>query len=163
VSGNDTLATAAQLDLLHNADSTGSLAADADVSTLQDKDVYRFNTLLTTGSVVVRVRTVGVSLLAPRVTLLDASGRVVGSAVTTDPLEGGVTLRVDGVRPLSTYYVQVDSGRQDVFGIGGYHVQISTLPPGGNDIAGGVTSLTGQVVDTATNVLLANDLHTDDT
>src|SRR5262249_47257999 len=79
-SDNNTLPTATPLNPLTNSTLSGVLVANADITTLQDKDVYSFTTLLTTGSVNINVQTGGLSLLDPRVTVYNASGQVVSSA-----------------------------------------------------------------------------------
>jgi hypothetical protein len=160
--GNDTVGTATPLSLLTNADGSLSISANADITTLQDKDVYRFTTPLVGGNLAVRVETGGLSLLAPKVTVYDWQGRVVGSAVTTDPLAGGVTVRVPGLSVLSTYYVKVEGGRGDVFGVGGYQLRVSYVPLV-NSVGGAVTSATDAVLSAAVTAVFVNDFHTDDT
>ena len=66
------------------------------------------------------------SLLTPRVTLLDASGEVLSTAVTTDPLNNNLSISLDQVKGGATYYVQVSSGQSNVFGIGGYELQVAS-------------------------------------
>lgn len=158
--GNGTLATASPLTLLASSDGSAALTASADVSTLQDKDVYSFTTLLTTGSLLVNVQTSGFSLLTPRVTVYNSSGLVVGSAVASSSQNGGLALQINGAWPLSRYYVKVESGSSDVFGIGSYQLQVKTIPLV-NNLLGGVT---GTVSGTANTLgsLLNNDLHTND-
>src|SRR5262249_18281953 len=104
--GNDTLGTATPLTLLVNADSSLSFAADGDVTTPQDTDVYSFRTPLTAGNAVFKLKTSGISLLTPRLTVYNAAGQVVGSAVATDPLNGDLTVSVNGLSLLTTYYVK---------------------------------------------------------
>src|SRR5262249_31976754 len=128
--GNDTFGTASPLLLPGLTSSSLAAQADADVTTLQDKDYYRFTTLAAPGGLSVQVQTAGLSLLAPRVTVYDAAHNVVASAVSVNPLDGGVAVSLARVLPLSTYYVKVESGTGDIFGVGSYHLSIASLPNG---------------------------------
>jgi hypothetical protein len=155
--GNGERGTATPLSL--GVDS--SLSADADITTLEDRDMYSFTTLLNVGGAVIEVRTAGISLMTPRVSVFDAAGRQLVSAVSVDPLAGGLTIRVNNLRPLSTYYVKVESAQQDVFGIGAYQLTVNYLPLV-NLLAGTVTSVVTQGVSAIATVLINNDLHTND-
>jgi hypothetical protein len=148
--GHNTLATATPLNPLTNTDGSLSATVNADISTLNDSDVFSFSPLLTLGAVDVGVRTSGISLLSPQVTVYNASGQTVASAVNTDPLGGGLTIHLNGVWPLSTYYVRIQSGRQDVFGVGSYQLNVNYLPV--------VNSLLTPL--TATVTMAVNDLST---
>lgn len=156
--GNGTFASASRLSLLANPDGTLGVAADADVTTLADADVYRFQAPLNLGGLEVRIRTAGVSLLVPRVTVYDSAMRVVGSAVSSGPLGSDLVVNLSRYTPLGTYYVKVESGVSDVFGIGSYRLEAKAIP-----LVGAVTGALGQVVDGVTTVLANNDLHTNDT
>jgi hypothetical protein len=71
----------------------------------------------------IRVQTAGISLLAPTVTVTDASGRTLGSS-SAGPLMGGVSLHIDGITPGATYLIKV-SGTPDVFGVGAFSLAAS--------------------------------------
>jgi hypothetical protein len=139
--------------------SLGSISANvgADITTLKTADTFSFSPLLTTGAVDVQVRTAGISLLTPHVTVYDASGHTVVSATATDPLTGGLTIHLNGVLPLSTYYVKIDSGQQNVFGIGGYELTVNYLPV----VNSRLTPLTATVTQGVSNTAsaLINDLN----
>lgn len=117
---NDTLADATPLSA-----NTGSVLAD--ISTLHDVDCYR---ITVTDAVAkgkplnFRVRTSGISLLLPSLTVSDHKGRVVGSANASDPLNGDLTVSVDGARAGNTFYVRVGNATQSVFGIGAYQLEV---------------------------------------
>src|SRR5262245_34652210 len=136
--GNDTLGTATPLNLLLNTDGSLSFAVDGDVTTLQDTDVFTFRTPLTLGNATFKLQTSGVSLLTPRLTVYNAAGNVVGSAVSTDPQNGDLTVTLNSVSVLSTYYVKVEGSQGNVFGIGSYHLQVSYVPLA-NGAVGGAT------------------------
>jgi hypothetical protein len=127
--GNDTIATATPLiDLTPGTFSSAAgldrpIAADADVSTPTDRDVYAVTVPPgASGALTVSVRASGISLLTPRLDVLDASGRVVASAVTTDPLHNDLTVTVPGAAAGATYYARVEAGQPGVFGIGSYRI-----------------------------------------
>src|SRR5207248_1987671 len=135
--------------------------ADADITTVQDRDVFVFSPLLAIGAVDIQARTAGISLLAPRVTVYDGSGRTVVTATTTDPLAGGFLIHLNGVLPLSTYYVKVESGRPDAFGVGSYQLTVNYLPVV-NRLLTPLTATVTQLATNTTNTLLNADLHTND-
>jgi hypothetical protein len=149
---NGQMSTATPLNLLTNPDGSLGMTSSASISGLQDSDYYSFNTPLNVGGVDITVNTGGISLLTPSVTVYDANGTVVGSAVTTDPLQGGVAVHLNYVRPLSTYYVSVAGGQQNVFGIGSYQLTVHELPVV-NSLAGLLTGAVNQTVNTATTFL----------
>ncbi len=125
--GNDTAAKATALP----ATGLGSfqLRADGDLTTLSDADYYKFTVLPLAGltSVVVRLKASGLSLLLPRVTVLDACGRTIASASSLDPLNNDVTLKFTPSLLGGTYYVKVEGATEDVFGIGGYRLGVDGL------------------------------------
>ncbi len=160
--GNDTLDTATRLGLLHNADGTYGLSAAGDIATPADRDVFSFQTGNGQAGVAVRLRTSGISLLTPQVTVTDATGQVVGSAANVDPRDGDVVIRIQHTDPLTTYYVTVAAARSDVFGVGGYtlrigHGSLTNVP----DAA--LADWVNTVATEATGGLLSSDVHTNDT
>lgn len=156
-SGNDTLGTATRLNLLTAGDGSLGVAAEGDLRTLADRDVFRFTAPLTLGPLVIDLRTEGISLLTARITVYDSLGRVVRSAATSDPTNNDLGVRIDNPALLGTYYVKVESGRQDVFGVGSYRLEVKSLP-----LVQAATGAVGSVVGTVTS-LLNDDLHTNDT
>jgi hypothetical protein len=159
--GNDDLLRAYRLNLLANADGSLSMTALADVSTLTDRDVFKFTTPLSAGSLVVGLQTSGLSLLTSRLSVFDSAGRPVAATKAIDPLSGDLTLRLDGVKVLSTYYVAVEGADDTVFGIGSYGLKVSYLPLA-HSLVGGLTQAVGGALDTLTQTLANNDLHTND-
>ncbi|HYT92168.1 MAG TPA: matrixin family metalloprotease, partial [Gemmataceae bacterium] len=156
--GNGTFTSARALTLLQNSDGSLGIQANADVTTAQDIDYYRFTAPLNAGSFTVRLQTKGVSLLVPSVTVYDSSQRVVGSAVSTDPLGGDLLVNVPQYNPLGTYYVKVQAATTDVFGVGGYGLQVRAIP-----LVSGLLGAVNTTVNTVSTVLANNDLHTNDT
>ncbi|MFO0954121.1 MAG: matrixin family metalloprotease [Isosphaeraceae bacterium] len=102
------------------------LAAFGDVTTNSDVDFYAFKAPNGYGgAVTVRVQSAGVSLLAPKVTLLDAKGKTLATAQASSGFGDVVTLRLPASVAGATYYVSVEGATRDVFGIGGYGLAVS--------------------------------------
>jgi hypothetical protein len=116
--GNDSLASA--FDMSKGSD-VQSLTGD--ITTPGDVDCYVFTTPRSSTGVdglTVRVRTSGISLLAPQLTVYDADGNVVGTAADSDPLAGDLAVVVPGVGASATYYARVEAATGDVFSVGSY-------------------------------------------
>src|SRR5262249_35205989 len=97
--------------------------AVADLSTASDVDLYALTVPAgATGPLTVSVRASGVSLVTPRLDVLDAQGRVVASAATTDPLHNALAASVAAPAPGATYYARVAAAQPGVFGIGSYRI-----------------------------------------
>jgi hypothetical protein len=100
-----------------------------DITTLNDVDYFKFAvpTSVTAGSTVyVQVRTSGISLLVPSLTVFDASQHVLRAAAATSPLAGDLSVALPNVTPGELVYVEVGNATQSVFGIGSYQLALST-------------------------------------
>jgi hypothetical protein len=116
--GNSTIAAATRMK---------DPAVQADITTNGDADVYEYRMPGYAGSTVtVRVQTAGVSLLTPKLTVYDANGNLVASAVTTDALSGGVSVQLANVANGAKYYFKVEGSQSGVFGIGGYRLKVES-------------------------------------
>jgi hypothetical protein len=122
--GADDFATATALDL-----GGGPAGVASDITTLQDSDVFRLTVPNGSTALDVRLQAAGISLLVPRMTVYDASGRVIDSALATDPLHNDLTIHLGGVSASDVYFVKVQSGTDDVFGIGTYRLTIEPNLP----------------------------------
>jgi hypothetical protein len=125
VKGNDTFGSATNLAFLATANnlnsSSGGPVSVADISTPTDRDTYKI--VSTIGApFVVTVHASGLSLLTPRLTVFDALGQPVATAVTTDPLHNDLTVTVPSAHAGATFYARVESGQPGVFGIGSYRI-----------------------------------------
>ena len=154
--GNGTFSSATPLTLLSNPDGSLGIAVNADVTTLSDADVYKFQAPLNVGSMKVNLNVAGMSLLDAKVTVYNSWGQVVGSAVATDPLHNNLSISVSSPMPLGTYYVKVQSGSNDVFGIGSYQLQIQSIPLV-KTTTSLLSGLTTTLVQTANNTLPLNN------
>lgn len=116
---NDTQATATALG------ARGNFVLTGDRTTSTDTDWYSF-TASTSGALTVKLKTSGISLLTARLSVVDASGKVVGSAVATDPTRGDLTINLSSATA-GKYFLKVDSAATDAFGIGRYQLSVSGL------------------------------------
>jgi hypothetical protein len=127
--GDDSFATAAPLTL---PDIQG------DISSPTDLDYYRFTVPTgASGTMTVSVQSSGVSLLTPKLSVFDGQQNLIATSTATglgtgaDALHalafnGDVTITLNNVRPGQTYYFKVESGTQDVFGVGAYRLKTVT-------------------------------------
>lgn len=86
----------------------------------------------------VRLQTAGVSLLAPRLTVLDPSGAVVADLASAGMAGDTLQARLPAIDPGATYHVEVRGAAGDVFGVGEYALAVrfdglSVVGPGAID------------------------------
>src|SRR5262245_13980688 len=132
--GNDVTALATRLRFITGLSQLGAsggtalspLVAAGDVTTLNDVDVYSVRVPFGVRGFSASLRTSGISLLTARLTVLDAGGRVVASAVATDPTSGDLTVSIPNARQGALYFVRVEGADDNVFGIGSYRLAIGT-------------------------------------
>jgi Matrixin len=141
-SGSGTLATAAPY---------GNGPLTADLSASGQVEDFKFSTGLLTTSATIQLDAAGLSLLTANLKVLNSQGQVVASTVTTDPVNNNLSITLDHVQPLATYYVQVSAAQDNVFGIGSYQLSIAQ-----NSLLSGVTGLVNQLIsDSGLNNTLA--------
>jgi hypothetical protein len=148
---NTSFATATPLFLTLGSNGSLNTATDGDISTLQDSDYYKFSTTQL-GNFQVALHTSGFSTLLSRLTTYNAFGQQLASATATDPFEHDITITVGNLLPLTTYYLKVQSASGTVFGVGGYHLQVQTLP-----LVNAVTTTTVGLLNNVTTTVV-NDL-----
>jgi hypothetical protein len=127
----------------------------ADIRSSSDVDYYKIQTpgfLTGFSGFTVQVQTSSLSLLTPSLSVYDAAGNFMSSAVASDPLHGDIALNVNA-QPSSTYYLRVGGATSDVFGIGSY--QLSVINNYGFVSLGTVLNVT----DTVLNSTFATALH----
>jgi len=142
--GNNCFATAAFLD------ASQPMPIQADLTTQSEVDYYRVTApqALFLTSLQVQLATSGYSLLTGKVSVYDANQNLLASSTTTDPLNGNLTVQVNGVRPDQSYYIVVDRGMHNEFGIGGYRLNVqwqtllATIPNVVNTTLNGVLAAT---------------------
>ena len=130
---NDSLASASVVDLDQNGDSR----FEADLTNLDDTDYYSLVAPADAdGNLLVSVDVSGLSLLAPEVSLYDASGALVGSTSVGDAYGTTATVQWAGVVAGETYTVMADGATADAFGMGAYRLDVDfgTAPGGPSGI-----------------------------
>ena len=153
--GNDTAAKATAIPRA----STTQLLATGDITTLSDVDYYKFSVPALTSTlsgVTVRLKAAGISLLTASITVYDSAGRVVGSAVSNDPLNNDLLVSFRPGLFGGNYTVKVEGASNNAFSIGSYKVAVDFLSLGGL-LSPITTTLTG-VLDGHTDDILANAL-----
>lgn len=137
---------------------------DADLSTRQDVDFYRFTA--STSRATVRLLAGGHSLLTGRLSVLNSSGQVIASVSASDALHNDLTLDLSNLRSGSNYFIRVDSPRGDSFSVGSY--RLTYTPTQGligsllSTTVGLVTSLLSDPLDTSTVQSFGNDYGSND-
>lgn len=130
--GNDRIGLAHPLSFITDAeqsaqqDPTAGAApyvAAAELTRDRDIDFYRFTLPAGQNDFWVELRTSGVSLLTSRVTVLNAQGVAVASAVSSNPLQGDLKIFVKNARPGTRYSVKVE-GVGGEFNIGAYRLAV---------------------------------------
>ena len=132
---NDSFDSASVLRPFRDGDAR-NLSIDADITTHQDVDFYRFNTRDYRSGVTIRLQTSGLSLLTARLSVYDSDHRLVSSVASYDPLNGDLVIRLDRVRGNSQYFIKVEGSAGDIFSIGGYRLQILPDRASGGDHGG---------------------------
>ncbi len=128
---NETLSTSSNIRVTSGSNSVQGVWT-ADLTTPTDVDVYQFRAEnLVNGGMTAAVRVSGYSLLAAKLEILDASGRVIASGTAAQP-GADISLNLTGLTFGGTYYARVSGARADVFGVGGYRLAL-----GSGDTSGG--------------------------
>ncbi len=125
IRGNDSLVNASEVALTDSQGQSVSQELTADVSSLDDVDTYALKIPKGATSLHVELNASGKSLLTSQLTVLNGRGEVVASTVALDPRHNDLELVLDSVRSDDTYYVQVRSADQSVFGIGRYSLEMT--------------------------------------
>jgi hypothetical protein len=135
--------------------SPSSLSFSGDISTSGEADYFKIvapNVLLGLTSLTVQLKTSGISLLEPNLSVYNASHQLVGSAAATSPLNGDVSVTIRNPVAGATYYFRVAGNTNDVFGIGGYQANVSYQSLLGS-LTGLLTSVLPIVGNTLSNAL----------
>jgi hypothetical protein len=124
--GNDRTGTATTIQPPGSWTGATPLIAFGDITTNKDVDIFAIRPPSGYhGPLTFRLQSSGLSLLAPRLSVLDAKGNVVGTAESQSDLGDTVTVHLDQSDPNATYYLKVQGATSDVFGIGSYGVAVT--------------------------------------
>jgi hypothetical protein len=132
---NETLKSATPIQVGSGPGSSATANVTADITTPTDIDTYVYQASNLRGAgLTATVHVSGYSLLVPRLEILDASGNVIASGVGSAPGSGDVTIHLNSLVDGATYYARVTSARSDVFGVGGYKLELrpDAADPGGS-------------------------------
>jgi hypothetical protein len=119
---------------------------NAAINTDGDADFYRFNTPLLFTATTVHLQAEGLSLLDAQVSVFNSRGQMVASAQATDPTNNDLTLNLNRLSGLSSYYVEVSSPNGGVFDVGSYELSITNnLTTAVGDLLNGAVGLLSNV------------------
>jgi hypothetical protein len=96
---------------------------EAELNAIGSQNIYSFTTGATPLSATVSLRTLGLSLLEPALTVTDALNNVILFASSTNPLAGDLSGHLN-FQANSTYYITVKGPASDLFAIGLYHLTV---------------------------------------
>jgi hypothetical protein len=117
-----------------------ALLANTSLATIGDTEYFTFVAPAAPGlGLQVTAGAGNVSMLSPKVTLMDASGNPIDVAANPGAWANNVTVGTNAVVPGQRYYVAVTGATNDVFAVGGYNLLVrftggppistSTFPP----------------------------------
>ncbi|MBX3400857.1 MAG: VCBS repeat-containing protein [Gemmataceae bacterium] len=119
--GNSTIAMASQLRPENGAE---FIDISADLGAPGDADVYEFEVDdLEGGAFLATLRTAGVSLVVPRLEILDATGTVLATGTGASPGRGDIALVLDNLEKGETYFARVVAS-DPVFSVGRYALEL---------------------------------------
>lgn len=127
---NDSFANATRLQLVEagvQAEGTAPSIVYGDISSQTDRDFFELKTPGDyVGSVTLQVRSAGISLLAPRVTVYDSAQQIVSQTVSTSITGDLIISQIPAAGPDETYFLEVAGAAPNLFGRGSYSV-VATL------------------------------------
>ena len=176
--GNNTLRDATRIlfsQVSGGFDGSTPVVGYGDIGSATDLDYFDVRTLAGySGPMTFRVQTTGISLLAPRVSLIDINGRVLQTKVGANTNGTVVTIKIPSSVPDGQYYLRIQADPSSTYEFGRYGLAVTfdgLLGPLGISIdqvlRGRYESLKAEAVDQLfkdpTVSFFENDLHTDDT
>ena len=144
---NNSLSQATSLNIGQGIQTSG------DISSLQDSDFYQLSGLQAGSSVAIRLQTQGISLFEGRITLFQ-NGRQIAS-MAPNSINQNIKFMIPWVDGNSTYTIEVQSGVQNVFGMGSYQLVVkptSSADPTGDASLPVVDNHTNDSFSTATKL-----------
>jgi hypothetical protein len=117
------------LSTAYNLTADGNLTSfSADIGKIGGAEYFQFTTpSASTGvaALTVNLQAAGISLLTSQMSILDANGNVLNSAVTTNPLNNNLSVTLPNYKPSTTYYLEVAGAGNNVFAMGAYDLNFS--------------------------------------
>ncbi len=102
----------------------GPLTANGTISANQTSAVYHVRTPAAATPMTVSLQSWGLGMTPPTLTVCDRTGKVLGTAASTDPLGGNLSLTLARLSPNTDYYLQVQSGVTTPLGLGAFRLQV---------------------------------------
>ena len=122
---HNSIATALSIPTPQSFNGSTPIVAYGDINSAQTSVVYSFTSPSNARGVTVRLVTAGLSLLDPLVTVVDASGKLLGSASSTDVGGGAVTIPLAVASSGLTYYVEIQAATPGPFQSGRFGLAVS--------------------------------------
>ncbi|MDX1925236.1 MAG: matrixin family metalloprotease [Pirellulaceae bacterium] len=175
--GNNTIRNATRLEFSQSSsgyDGSTPMIGYGDIGSATDIDYFDVRTLLGySGPMTFRVQTTGISLLTPRVSLIDGNGRVLQTRVGANTNGTVVTIRIPSSVPDGQYFLKIEADPSSTYKVGRYGVAVSFDGLQGplaitidQVMRGRYETLKSEAVDQLfkdpTASFFENDLHTDD-
>jgi hypothetical protein len=124
--GNNTINTATQIQFPGSYTGTTPLIVYGDIGSNSDVDVFAVRPLSNyNGPITFQFQSAGISLLTPKLTIVDSNGNVLGQAQASSDFGDTVTVHLNQSNSNQTYYIEVQGATQDVFGIGSYGLAVT--------------------------------------
>lgn len=127
--GNERIATASIINWSADFAINSSQTVRGRINASQDVDVYRIRGNTLSDKLWVTVNCRGLSLLCPKVTILDDEGRVIDTASSESPLDNSVTKELTSLYPDETRYLVVEWNGIPEFEFGDYELELNVNQP----------------------------------
>ncbi|TXH01289.1 MAG: matrixin family metalloprotease, partial [Candidatus Moraniibacteriota bacterium] len=121
--GNESIATASIINWSADFVINSSQTVRGRINASQDVDVYRIRGNTLSDKLWVTLNCRGLSLLCPKVTILDDEGRVIDTASSESPLDNSVTKELTSFYPDETRYLVVEWNGIPEFEFGDYELE----------------------------------------
>ena len=125
--GDNTFATARNLSVGGNFYSSVTPVLPADISSPTDIDFYKVQTMASNPNGLTFQVNAQMSLLDPKVTVMDANGNVLSTVQSTNPDSGVLSVSLPSVAANSYYYVEVQAANS-AFAVGSYQLTVMFNP-----------------------------------
>lgn len=127
--GNESMASASIINWESDFVINSSQTVQGRVNTARDVDVYRIRGNTLSEKIWLTVNCRGLSLLCPKVTILDDEGEIIDVASAESPLDNSVTKELTNFYPNETRYIVVEWNGIPEFEFGDYEIELSLNQP----------------------------------
>jgi hypothetical protein len=147
--GNHTISTAAVMRLPEIA---------ADIGNVGQADYFQYTIpSYSDRTVTIAVQNGGISMLAPRLSVYNATRQLIATSSAADAFSATTSITLGNVRRGTVLFLEVDSPRMDVFGMGSYRLKFNSGAVSQKQIAAIDSTLNG------TNITYINFAHSTST